>query len=466
MTKTNNETKQYDVIIVGAGGAGIFASRELAKAGKEVLIIDAGVSLDKKRCPIEHGEKCKFCKPVCNIMGGFGGAQFFEGTKLSVYPAGSGFVPFCGSVENTKSTYKYIDNVLEMHGKAPRPLTQKKEVGSLIEQFDNQGITMKYYNAQKVSKNKMNYIAGSLRREIETMGVTINMEERVTDIDGEDGNFKVTTDKDSYNTKKIIFGIGRVGSRQLTKIADKIGIKYEDEEQEMEIGVRVEMPYEVFNKINNIHNDLKLKKVLPDGSELRTFCQDYKGYITKCVYNLTGDKVVTSLDGHIIGTDEEANSGNLSDVVNLAVHHRFKVDKSLDEIYDTINKMNRNGKPVIQSMKNFMDNTEGENILSNELSLKDVVEGNINDYLPEDTLKVLKDFILDIDKVIEGFADSQNTIYSPSFEMGWKKFILSDTMETTCKGIYIAGDATGHFRGAIQAMASGALVGDNICDVL
>ena len=453
----------YDVLIVGAGPTGMFAALELMKSGKKIAMLDAGLDLEKKECKIETEGVCKYCKPTCHILGGYGGAQFFEGTKLSIYPAGSGLIDFCGGVEKTKEMYNFVDELLEKYGKEKRVFPNMEKIESLKNDFKNIGIEMKYYNAQKVSKNTMNKIATNIRKDLETNGVDIFTEEQVIDIIGKNNDFTVITKKNKkYKTKKIIFAVGRIGSRQLTRLADKLNIKYEDEEQEIEIGVRIEAPYYIFDKINNFHNDLKLKVKINEGEELRTFCQDYKGYITKCVYNLSGDKIVSSLDGHIIGTDEEG--GKLSNVVNLAVHHRYKVDFSIDEIYQLISKINKKGKPIVQSLKNFMENLNKENILKNELSMPDVFEDNINNYLPERTCNLLKEFIKQIDRVIPGFADGTNTVYAPSFEMGWKKFEIDNTMQTNVKGIYIGGDATGHFRGAMQSMASGILIAKHIIE--
>ena len=450
----------YDVIIVGAGPAGLFAANELSPK-KKVLLIDAGVDLSEKECKVETIGKCRYCKPTCHIIGGFGGAQFFEGTKLSIYPAGSGLLNFLEDGTDIKDVYKVIDEILEEHGKSPRPNPKQEDIDNLKNEFANQGIEMKYYNAQKVSKYTMNKIAFSIKDELIAKGVDIKVREQILDITrNEDGTFILETNTNKYSTKNVLFAVGRIGSRQLTKFADKLGIEYEDEEQEMEIGVRIEMPYNVFDKVDNIHNDLKLKMKLDDGGELRTFCQDYKGFITKCVYNMTGDRLVSSLDGHIIGTDEEG--GNLSDVVNLAVHHRYKVSFPIEQIYDIIDKMSINKRPIVQSMKNFMNNTNEENVFNTKFSMPDVVEANINDYIPEETLIVLKDFIKRIDKVLPGFANDNNTVYAPSFEMGWKKFILNRDFQTNVNGIYIIGDATGHFRGAMQAMASGTLCADEL----
>jgi len=453
----------YDVIIIGAGPSGLFAANELANS-KKVAIIDAGVDLTDKKCTIETDKKqCTFCPPVCHIMGGFGGAQFFEGTKLSIFPAGSGFVNFAGGVSNAKNQYAYVDSILERHGKQPRPEPDQEAVDALKASFARQGIDMKYYNSQKVSKSTMNQIALSLKQELLDKGVDILLREQVLDVaKNPDGTFKITTSKGQYLAKNTIFAVGRLGSRQLTKFADKLGMQYENEDHEIELGVRVEMPYQVFDKVNNVHNDLKLKKQIGADEELRTFCQDYKGFITKCVYNMKGDKIISSLDGHIVGTDEEG--GRLSPVTNLAVHHRYKVNQDIGEIYETINGINVRKKPIVQSLRNFMNNSNEPNHFANPLSMPDVAEGNINDFLPQRSSEAIKEFIRQIDKVLPGFANGGNTVYAPSFEMGWKKFNISEDFETTVPGAYIIGDVTGHFRGAMQAMASGVLCGKRMLE--
>ena len=194
----------YDVIIVGAGPAGLFAANELAP-DKKVLLIDAGVDLSKKECKVETTGKCRYCKPTCHIIGGFGGAQFFEGTKLSIYPAGSGLLNFLDEGTDITDIYKMVDNILETHGKEPRPIPLEKDILELKEKFTKQGIEMKYYNAQKVSKSTMNKIAFSLKEELISKGVDIKLNEQIIDITkNEDETYILHTKNNNYITKNCV----------------------------------------------------------------------------------------------------------------------------------------------------------------------------------------------------------------------------------------------------------------------
>ncbi len=450
----SSEKNSYDIAIIGAGPCGIFAGIELMKK-KKIAIFDVGRPIKHKRCSIETIGKCVNCKPVCNILGGFGGAQFFEGTKLSLFPAGTGLLNFTNE-KQLKELYNYVEKILEKHGKSKRTFPKNQEIESLQNKFNSIGVEMKYYNAQKVSKNTMNQIGNSIYGTLLKNGAHIFLNSMVYDIERENNYFKLKLKDKKIRAKKIILAVGRIGSRWLIKIADKLGIKYYDDHK-IELGIRIEMPYKVFNSINNIHNDLKLKRKLENGDELRTFCQDYKGFITKCVYNLPGDEVISSLDGHIIGTDEEG--GKLSQVTNIAIHHRFKWNEGIEGIYSIIKSMNHGGKPIVQNMKSFLLDKKTNNKICVQLSMPDIIFDNINKYFPKKTLTLIKDFIHKLDEVLPGFAHNDNAVYAPSFEMGWKKMCLNKNFETNIKGIFIGGDVNGNFRGALQAMISGVIIG-------
>ncbi|MCK5109393.1 MAG: NAD(P)/FAD-dependent oxidoreductase, partial [Methanosarcinales archaeon] len=70
-------TNDYDVIIVGAGPAGMFAADELADSNLRVLVIDAGRDIGDRNCPMDRTSICAHCTP-CGIMSGVGGAGTFS----------------------------------------------------------------------------------------------------------------------------------------------------------------------------------------------------------------------------------------------------------------------------------------------------------------------------------------------------------------------------------------------------
>ena len=88
---------KYDVVIIGAGPAGLFAAYELINSNKKlnILLIDRGYKVKKRVCPMnKKGVPCQNCNP-CAILSGYGGAGTFSDGKLN-------FIPKLGKSDLTK----------------------------------------------------------------------------------------------------------------------------------------------------------------------------------------------------------------------------------------------------------------------------------------------------------------------------------------------------------------------------
>ena len=105
------ETFQYDVLVIGAGPAGIFTALELDKLAPEakVLVVDMGRTIEKRVCPERKTGVCAKCK-VCGITSGWSGAGAFSDGKLSLSPEVGGRITDYMSEAEAQELIHYADS--------------------------------------------------------------------------------------------------------------------------------------------------------------------------------------------------------------------------------------------------------------------------------------------------------------------------------------------------------------------
>jgi len=104
--------KEYDVIIIGAGPAGIFTALELTKKNNiSVLILEKGKEIEKRECPMRSkGGGCFHCSP-CAIISGWGGAGAFSDGKLNLSTEIGGQLDNYIDKEKVTELIKYADDI-------------------------------------------------------------------------------------------------------------------------------------------------------------------------------------------------------------------------------------------------------------------------------------------------------------------------------------------------------------------
>lgn len=104
---------KYDVVIIGAGPAGIFTALELVRNGsdKKILMVEKGKPVDKRHCPKAETGKCMNCKPNCMITTGFSGAGAFSDGKLSLSCEVGGELPNLIGSEFAQELIDYTDKI-------------------------------------------------------------------------------------------------------------------------------------------------------------------------------------------------------------------------------------------------------------------------------------------------------------------------------------------------------------------
>ena len=301
----------YDVVIIGAGPAGLFAAYELITKNKKlkVAVIDRGSKVKNRVCPMNKlGTACKNCKP-CNILSGYGGAGTFSDGKLN-------FIPKLGKSDLMKymsesEAYKLIDETEEIFN------FFKMDAEAIKKQVDIAGAKLLLIKQKHLGSDHLpEYIEG-ICKYLEEKGVTLMDMCDVSDIktvakDNHEITYKKGKNEEVIKAKTVIVAPGRTGAKWVQELADKYNISYLS--QSIEIGVRVEVRKEILESITDIIYDPTIFiKTKTYGDEIRTFCTNPGGFVAK--ENYYG---YICVNGHAL-KDVKSNNSNFAFIskVNL-----------------------------------------------------------------------------------------------------------------------------------------------------
>ena len=457
----------FDVIIVGAGPSGIFTAFELKKINskKNILIIEQGKPVGKRICPISNLKKCIKCKPFCNITTGFAGAGAFSDAKLSLYDKESENVSIGGNLpsvighKETKNLIDYCDNIyLEFGGDKTVSCNEND-----IEEIQQIKLNAKEHNidlidipVRHLGTEKSRELYEKLEHHLLATGVSILFETCVTDLIIENNTAKgVRTSKGDFFGEKIVFAVGRKGADSFSKLCDKYGI--EKTVGVVDVGVRFEMKTEGdIVKINDLLYEGKfVGKLPPFNDKVRTFCQNPNGFVTAEVY----DNELSLVNGHAYKEKKSYNT-NFAILSSHKFTEPFKKPIEYGKKIGEITNMLSNGDVVVQR---FGDILHGKRTWDFELkdnsvkpTLPTAKAGDITLAIPYRTMTNIINFILTMDKVVNGFANPNNLLYAPEIKFYSNSvFLNKKDLSTNIKNLYAIGDGAGLTRGLMMASCSG-----------
>lgn len=468
----------YDVIIIGAGPAGIFTALELIKlkSSKKVLIIEQGKKIENRTCPIEKTGKCLKCKPCCNITSGFSGAGAFSDGKLlsyhlslynetedNFYLGGNdgSFIKQYLSTQEIKDLLKYTDDIYLDFGadKHLEGIDRRDEILELQRKAKKEDLNLIDIPLRHLGTEKAHILYKKIEDFISEK-VDILYNTTVTDIMIKNGKTNGVLAKDlstgeekEYKSSKVIIAVGRKGAGWLEKLCKEH--KIETRIGSVDIGIRYELPNKVMQKINELLYEGKvIAYPEPFKDKVRTFCQNPGGFVTTEVY----DDGVTLVNGHSY-KDRKSDNTNLAILVSH--HFNYPFDKPI-EYGENIAKNSNSialGNIIVQRLGDIRrgKRTWKEELDNNSVkpTLKTAVAGDITYALGYRTMTDILEFIRKMDKVVEGFAHPDNLLYAPEIKFYSNELIVNKDFETNIKGVYSIGDGGGLTTGLMMASASG-----------
>lgn len=455
---------KYDCIIVGAGPAGLFAAYELIEKNDKlkVLLLDKGLRAEKRVCPMSklHTE-CKNCNP-CHIMCGYGGAGTFSDGKLN-------FIPRLGKSDLFKymsetAAYELIDDTEKIFNKFnmdaeiyPSNIEEAKKIQKEVTKLGDRLLLIKQKHLG--SDHLPKYIS-DFTNYLEDKGVVVKDRTDVLDVVEKDkDNYCVITNSGEYTSKYVVLAPGRTGAKWIQEFADKNNILYAS--RNIEIGVRVEVRKEILEEITNVIYDPTIFiRTKTYNDEIRTFCTNPGGYVTKENYN-----GYICVNGHSL-KDKKSNNSNFAFIskVNLTepVTNSREYGESIAKLANCLGA----GKPILQSLKDVRNHHRSIDKRISKLyiepTLTDYTAGDLALVLPQRILTNIVEGLDELAKIIPGVNNDETLLYGPEIKFFSNEIETDNQFKINDKNIYCVGDGAGKAGNIVTAAATGLVAARDI----
>ena len=452
----------YDVIIVGAGPGGIYAAYELTKRNKDlkIAVFETGGELASRHCPID-GYKVKSCIQcdTCSIMSGFGGAGAFSDGKYNITNDFGGTLHEYIGKDKALELMKYVDDInLERGGEGTKLYsTTNSELRTVCMQNK---LMLLDASVRHLGTDKNYVVLENLYAELKDK-VDFHFNTAVRKIEIIDGGYNIVTDDKSYTCSKCIASVGRSGSQWIENVCKELGIPTES--NRVDIGVRVELPAELFAHLTDeLYESKIVYRTEKFEDRVRTFCMNPRGSVV--TENTNG---IVTVNGHSY-EDPALQTENTNFALLVSKHFSvpFKDSNGYGESIARLSNMLGGG--VI--LQRFGDLIRGRRTNQKRLSTSFVTPtlqaepGDLSLVLPKRILDGIIEMIYALDKIAPGTANDDTLLYGVEVKFYNMEVELDEHLETTHKGLYVIGDGSGVTHSLSHASASGVFVAREILE--
>lgn len=458
----------YDVVIIGAGPAGLFSAYELCKNNKnlKILLLDKGKFAKNRICPIAKSKgECINCTP-CQILSGYGGAGTFSDGKLN-------FIPKLGKSDLFKymsesEAYQIIDDAEQIFNQfgmdAEIYPTNMDEAKNLEKEVAKTGARLLIIKNKHIGSDHLPECIEKLteflrNNSVETIELCDVLDIKTINPDDHEIICKYKGKDTIYKAKKVIVAPGRTGAAWVGKLADKYQIPYIS--QSIEIGVRVEFRKEIMEDISKIlYEPTIFIKTDTYGDEIRTFCSNPGGYVAKESY-----EGYCCVNGYSL-KDTKSNNSNFAFISKVNLTHPITDTRMYGESIARIANVLGAGKPIIQTLKDLRSGRRSEWHRINkgfvEPTLKDCVAGDLALVLPHRIIINILEGLEKLDKIIPGINNDETLLYGPEIKFFSNEITTDNNFKLENDNIYFVGDGAGKAGNIVAAAATGLIAARDI----
>ena len=451
---------KYDVLIIGAGPGGIFSAYELMKKAPElkVLVLEAGHPLEKRKCPID-GEKitsCIGCK-TCSIMKGFGGAGAFSDGKYNITNQFGGTLYEYIGKKQALDLMHYVDSInLAYGGEGTKLYTTANS--ALKKECLQYGLHLLDASVRHLGTDINYVVLGNLYNELRDK-VEFRFDTEADHVEKTPDGYIVSAGGERFEGRYCIISAGRSGSKWMESVCRDL--KISTKSNRVDIGVRVELPYEVFSHLTDeLYESKLIYRTGKYGDLVRTFCMNPRGVVVN--ENTNG---IVTVNGHSYEDPAKwTENTNFALLVSKHFSEPFKDSNGYGESIARLSNM-LGGGVIVQRFGDLMQgrrSTPDRIRDSFTIPTLSATPGDLSLVIPKRILDGIIEMIQALDKIAPGTANIDTLLYGVEVKFYNMEVALDDHLQTSHPGLYVIGDCSGITHSLSHASASGVCVARDI----
>ena len=455
----------FDVIIVGAGPAGIFSALELVRRdGLSVALVERGPDISRRTCPARATGVCNSCEP-CDITCGWGGAGAFSDGKLTLTTDVGGWLDDFVAKDRLRELVEYVDGIWLEYGATTEVHGGGKKADEIRRQALLHGMTLVAAPVRHMGTERSYDILTRMREELEeriAVRTGVKVERILTEKTAGESELRATgvllDDGGKLTADAVIVAPGREGASWLVDECKRLRIKLRT--NPVDIGVRVETPAAIMEPLTTALYESKLIYYTPSFDDpVRTFCMNPYGEVSLENY---GD--VVTVNGHSYAA-AKTDRTNFALLVSTDFTEPFDdpiaYGKSIARLANLL------GEDII--VQRLGDLQQGHRSTAERIrrgtvqpTLKGASPGDLSFVLPYRHLRDILDMLEVMDKLAPGVNGRDTLLYGVEVKFYSARPELDEGLQTPVKNLFAVGDGAGITRGLVQASAAGVIAARSI----